>query len=1147
MNTSTNPIVNFFVRRYVFAISIFVAMAIFGLVLGSRLGVNILPNFELNFVVVTTAYPGAGAEEVTKQVSEPIEDALATLPGVKSLSSTSFEGLSVVALEFNAEINGDQAAVDVSQRVNAILGTLPSDATSPSVQKADPNADPILNVAVIAPGEDLRDIQRYADDVLAPKLRGAEGVADVSVVGPLEREVQVLLDPGQLELYRLTPAQVAGAIGASSLNLPLGDLTIAGERIIFTGRNDPETLSDVENIVIDSVRGLRVSDIATVRDSSGTITAYSRLNGEPVILLSVTKQSGKNTVATAQDIRRILAEAEPTLPAGYEASVVGDTSDSIARTVKDTLKEIVIASVAVSIIVLLFIGRLGSVFAVVVAIPICIAGAMILFGVAGFTLNIVTLVAIIVAIGLVVDDSIVVAEAIDRYREHGLGRLESVLRGAGEVSVPVLATTLSLLAVFIPISILPGILGQFFREFGLTLTATILASYLEALFFLTVRLAYSPDPLPPTWSEAGQTFTKFAGSMRFALTRMWRKWWYWPIFILGLGGAFFATRDYLKTTFPNQQPIIYYLAGAILFLILLPLVLGLLGYILRVVFAVLGAISRSAFNVVNGFTNALIKSYGRALRWSLNNSILTLIIAALAFLSIFPIAPQLGFTFSPPSDSGLVGITLRLPTGTALERTNELATQVENLLAGRPEITALETTVGVNTGDGSSNISNSASERAEFTVELIPGGERDKNNTELASDYEREIQELLADNPEALVSAQPLAGGGPPPVSDYSITLASNNLEVLRERDNLARSVLEKSEYLSNVTSPFDTSVSERVFKLDPTNLSGTGLTVQDVYLTLRAYNVGLEAANLSSNGEEVPIKVRINPANLRDEQALLSLTVFSQVLDRGIPLSELGNFVIQEAPTTISRIGQIYTSTVAASVLPGSPATSQLRTVVREDLKAANVFDDQVTESKGVGFDLTGDLIFLTPIAFALALILNYLVIASQFNSFKFPIYLLLAVPLALVGALWVFFITDTPLDLFAVLGIIILPGLVVKNSILLLDLVINKEAFQNMPLKDMLIAAAKTRLRPILMTTLTLIAISAPLLLGVGEGAELRYSLGLVIFGGVTFSALLTLFVIPAAFYLFERKKFDSELEAEKQKQELPQLGSLPSAATD
>ncbi|MCA9839408.1 MAG: efflux RND transporter permease subunit [Trueperaceae bacterium] len=1134
-----NPIVNFFVKRYVFAISVFLALGIFGLVLGSRLGVNILPNFELSFVAVTTTYPGAGAEEVAKQVSEPIEDALSTLNGVKSLSSTSFEGVSVVFLEFNAGINADQAAVDVSQRVNAIAGTLPSDASSPSVQKADPNAEPILFVAITAPGEDLRSIQSYAENVLEAKLRSAEGVADVSLVGALNREVQVLLDPGKLELYNLTPLQIAGAIGASSLNVPLGDLTIAGERILFTGRNDPKTLRDVETMTIDPLRGLRVSDVAIVRDASADVTAYSRLDGEPVVLLSVQKQSGKNTVATADDVRRILKRNEASLPQGYSARVVGDTSPSIRRTVQDTLREVVIATFIVSIIVLLFIGRLGSVFAVVVAIPICIAGAMILFGLAGFTLNIVTLVAIIVSIGLVVDDSIVVAEAVDRYREHGYDRMQSVLRGAGEVSVPVLATTLALMAVFLPISILPGILGQFFREFGLTLAATILASYMEALFFLTVRLAYSPDPFPPDWKDAGQAAKRFGKDVKFTVQKMWRRWWYWFFYLLAVGGlaaSLFGPRT--PFDFNAQQRIAGMIIGGLALLFLVALSILIVGFILRLVLSVLGAISRSSFNLVNVLTNNLTKGYVKALNWALDHSIITLIIAGLTFLSIFPIAPNLGFTFAPASDSGLVGITLRLPTGTALATTNNLAAQVEDLLAGRPEIDALQVTVGVNSGDVGST---AASERAEFTVELVPGSERSKTNAELAIDYEREIKDLLSAYPEAQISAAAQAGGGPPPVDDYSITLSSNNLDLLKERDSLARATLEDVTYMSNIRSGFDTSVSERVFKLEPTKLVGTGLTIQDVYTTLRAYNVGLEAASLSSGGEDVPIKVRINPTNLRDEQALLSLPIYSQVLGRGIPISELGSFVIQQAPTSISRIDQTYTSTISAKLLPGAPPTSKLRGEVKDKLLAAGVFDDQVIEGRGVGLDLTGDLIFLTPIAFALALLLNYLVIASQFNSFKLPVYLLLAVPLALVGALWVFFITGTPLDLFAVLGIIILPGLVVKNSILLLDLVINKEHYHDMTLKQMLIEAARTRLRPILMTTLTLIAISLPILLGTGEGAELRYSLGLVIFGGVTFSALLTLFVIPTAFYRFERKKFEAAEEKQSRPEANPKLGNL------
>ena len=398
------------------------------------------------------------------------------------------------------------------------------------------------------------------------------------------------------------------------------------------------------------------------------------------------------------------------------------------------------------------------------------------------------------------------------------------------------------------------------------------------------------------------------------------------------------------------------------------------------------------------------------------------------------------------------------------------------------------------------------------------------------------------------MSASALQNAGPPSTSDYSITLASSDLDLLAERDALARRTLQDNAYLNNVASGLDTVVSERVFETDSTRLVGTGLSVADVYATLRAYNVGIEAAKLSEAGEEYPIQVRVNPTALRDESALLSLPVSSPLLGTSLPLGELGRFSAALAPTSINRTDQTYTSTVTASVLPGAPPTSQLKGQLKTELQAAGVFDARVTEGQSTGLDLTGDLVLYTPIAFALALLLNYFVIASQFNSFKFPLYLLLTVPLALVGALWLFFLTGTALDINSVLGVVILTGLVTKNAILLLDLVVNQDqAEAGETLKERLVRAGRVRLRPILMTTLTLVAISVPLLLGSGDGSEFRKPLGMIIFGGVTVSALLTLFVIPAAFYRFERKRYDEE-EREAETKPAPEtFPAMPSAASD
>jgi len=546
-------LIGFFVNRFVFAISIFIALVFFGIVSFTTIGVDLLPNFELSFVTVNTNYPGAGAEEVSKQVSEPIEDALSTLPGISSLESYSFEGLSVVFVEFAASVDGDQAAVDVSQRVNAVLGQLPDAAGSPSVQKLDPNDEPILNVALSAAGESVQNIQQYAEDILEPDLQRVIGVADVSLIGPIDREIQILLDRGALEAYNLSPAAIAGAIASNSSEIPLGNLTIGGDRILLTGRNTFNTVEDIERLLVDSERGLYMTDIAVVRDTSAEITAYSRLNGEPVVVMSVQKQSGSNSVETAQNIRKKLADYD--FPDGYDARIVADSTPFIASTVQDTSRELLRSIFIVAFIVLLFIGRLGSTFSVILAIPISFAGALILFGVFGFTFNIITLLAVTVAVGLVVDDSIVIAESIDRYREDGHTRKEAVIKGAGEVSLAVLASTLSLLAVFLPISFLPGILGQFFREFGLTLTATILFSYFEALFFLTVRLAYMPNPLPPGPKEIGWSISRLFRNMVWVPKHLGAYLKFRP-YIIGIGAFVIAFAGlYAAAFFANNSTI----------------------------------------------------------------------------------------------------------------------------------------------------------------------------------------------------------------------------------------------------------------------------------------------------------------------------------------------------------------------------------------------------------------------------------------------------------------------------------------------------------------------------------------------------------------------------------------------------------------
>jgi len=1118
-----NPLIRFFVRRYVFAIAIFLAVAFFGLSAGTRLGIDLLPEFDIPIVAVNTTYAGAGSQETAEQLSEPIEDAIATVPGVTDVSSFSGEGFSFVIAQFASSVDVDQAAIDVKQRVDGIVDALPDDAATPVVQKFDPGDQPILSLAVRGTGMTLDRIETLAEETIEPALQQVDGVADVAVVGPIAREIQVLVDPAALRSYGLSAGQIASAIGAGSATLPAGTLTVGGERILLSVRDRPETAEDVAEMVVDPARGLLVRDVARIQDTIAEPSAFTRLNNEPVVLLEVRKVSGANAVSTARALKARLGDLE--LPEGVSATVVGDTSVFVESSVLDTVRETGLAILAVALVVLLFVGRLGSTFSVVLAIPITLLGAVAIFGLLGFTFNTVTLLAITVAVGLVVDDSIVIAENVERWRRNGASARDAVFKGAGEVSVAVLSATLSLLAVFIPIAFLPGLIGQFFSQFGLSLAATIFVSYLEAMFFLTVRLAYLPDPLPPSWTSVRASATRIRADLRWSALQYRRRWLALAGVVLAGAGAVDGARGgALASALGLEAGTIAALALGALGLAVaaaLPWVLLAVGVPTRTVAAALGAALRNAHEATDAGVRWLRDRYAVALKAILTPraSTAVLLVAVALVASLGWVVPRIQFNFVSQVDAGAVAVRIEMPPGTPLERTDVVAATVERAVADHPAVENVVATIGSGGLLGTDN-----AQLATITLELVPLDQRRLSSFEVADDLRPGVATLLADvAPEADATVGNDDGGAVPVETGLSLSLQASDLDLLRERDEAARRVMRESPSLRNVASSLEGSVTERVFDLDRTALAGTGLTAAEIGATLRTYNVGTRAGDLEAGGENVGIVVRADPRFIADEQTLLSLPIFAPALQSWLPLSELGRFRVQAGPVAIDRANQAYVSTLTGDIVDGAPGQFQVRSEIEEAFAAAGVTDERVTVGTGVGPDLLGDLVFYGPLAFLLAIALNYLVIASQFNSFKYPLYLLATVPLALVGAFWLFFLTGSALDVISVLGVVILIGLVTKNAILLLDVVISGLE-ENETLERALVRAGRLRLRPILMTALTVVIISVPLLLGLGEGSEFRKPLGLVIVGGVVSSTFLTLFVVPAAFFRFERHRFAS-----------------------
>jgi hydrophobic/amphiphilic exporter-1 (mainly G- bacteria), HAE1 family len=1119
-----NQAIKFSVSRYVLSLGIFVAIFIFGLVAAIGLGVDLLPKFDIPIVAVTTAYPGATPEDVDKQVSRRIEDAVSTLTGVADITSSSSNGISQVTISFGNGVNTALAANDVSQKVSSIRSQLPSDATAPNVQRFNPNDQAIMQVAVSGGGASLREVFNYADKNLRNALERVSGVADISLSGAPAREIQVLLDPAKLAASNLSFGRVSNALRSSALDLPAGDISANGTNVSFATRNVPTSLGQIEQFLVDPANGTQVGDLGVVRDSAANTNSYARFNGQPVVLLSIRKVSGSNTVAVAAGVRDTISKLE--LPKGYKASVSSDTSTSISASVNDTLKEGFLVAGIVAIVCLIALGKLNTAFAVVLAIPISLSAAPLVFGFFGFTFNIITLLAMIVAMGIVVDDSIVVAENIERYRHMGYGLLESVLKGSSEVFSAVAAATFSLLAVLIPLALIPGILGQFFKEFALGLAGAILFSWLEALFFLTVRMAYTPDPETMTWRDFGQAVLSVPRSFKWA----WKAW-RTPLGIIGL--VILALGQVVPLVIKLRAPVtatnpapnmILGIGIIVASIVLYPIILTLLYHLVVITLGLLNALGNALYQITDAGLNALRRGYSRALRRSLRFNGWVLVGAGLFFVSIVPAFSKISFVFSPKQDSSQATVRLALPPGTALEETDRMARRVEKYFFARPEVRKVATTVGTTSSFNSSGVE---ARNASISLDLAPKGQR-PSSFELLPKYTDDLKKIFADRPEINLQVQG-AQGGPGDSADLSLSLSASTQSALESRAPAVIAAIRKNPNVTAVSASINQTALEQSFVPEQSKLEGTGLTPDDLAQAIRTANQGTKAGTFRDGDESYNVNVKLNPELISGQQSLLDLPVYAPTLGSVLPLSELGYFELRQAPSTISRLSKTYNATLNLTLKKGVNGFAA-RAPIEKSLKDQGLVDDVVRIGSGSSTGsaaLLGNLFLYGPIAIIVALLLNYIVLGSQFNSFRYPVYLLLPVPLAVVGAIWALALLGVPLDIITVLGMVVLVGLVTKNAILLLDFVV--ERARAMPLADALVEAAGLRLRPIIMTTLTVLVISIPLILGEGEGSEFRKGLGVVILGGVLTSTILTLFVVPSAFYRFERRRIQPRTERE------------------
>lgn len=1014
------------VERPVLTTMLVVMSLVLGLFGFSRLQTDLYPEVEFPVVSVSTVYPGAGPEEIETQVTDRIEEAVASLAGIDVLRSFSQENVSIVIVMFEIGVDADQAAIDVRDRIETIRADLPGAVESPTVQKFDIGALPIMNLALAGPqGADA--LYELADLELRERLSRVRGVASVQIVGGRAREVEVLARPEALQAFDLTLDDLVAMLQAENLSIPSGRITQRDAEVPVRVVGEYRAVLELEALRLPIPGGgiVRLAELAEVRDGYQDLRQIARLDRAPAISLAIQKRSDANPVETAAGVRAELERVRAELPPGTRIEVVLDQTEFIRDSIQDVLGNLLLGILLTTLVLFLFLHSWRGTVIAAAAMPVTIVATFLLMELAGFTLNIMTLMALSITVGILVTNTIVVLENIYRHLDRGVGPAAAAREGTAEVAVAVAASTLTNLVVFTPIAFMGGIIGQFFYAFGLTVVfATVFSIFIS--FTLAPLLA-------ARLLRAGETQAGGGG----VLAGLWRRW---------EDGFTALERGYR----------------------------GLLGWAL--------ARPRNGWAVIGGVVLLSVVALGVAGRF-------------------------VGGEFIPQGDQGAVRITLELPPGTAPERTAALAARAEEALAAIPDVATILMTIAGTGGDGFMSVGGGG-HFAEILVIL-------HDDARPTDDVVREIRPLLAELPDAAVTAMSTnpgdIGGAQAPVQ---LLISGPDYGVLREIGERVTAELARLPELSDVVNSLEASRAELVFRPDRAVLADHGSTVAQVGQRLRHSIEGAVAGVFRGEvGRERDIRVRLAAdARERPEQVAQLLVRTA----RGtVPLGALGELTRAESPTAIQRVDRVRTVQIDAQIGQGSltDAIAALQGV----MNAAPLppgYEWRITGDFEAFEDALGSML----VALVLAIALTYIVLAMILESFVHPVTIMVTLPLGAVGAMLALFLAAASINIFSMMAIIMLVGIVVNNAILILDYAAQLRA-RGLGMVEALLEAAPARLRPIVMSNTAIVFALIPQAVAGGAGAVFRVPMAVVTMGGVLLSAVFTLLLIPVIYTKFER----------------------------
>ena len=1043
------------VRRPVFATVIVLILTVIGGFSFFTLGVDRFPKIDIPTVSVSTTNNGAAPQEIETEITDVIEGVVNTVPGIDEMRSSSAQGRSTVTINFNLEKDPDLATQEVRDKVSTIINRLPETADPPVVRKADPDSQPVLVYAISAPRSSI-ELTNIVTKQIQERIESADGVGEVVVFGGRLREIKIYLDPNRLRAYNMSVTEVSTALSAQNLELPGGRLDEGARTVTLRTLSRVTKVEDFNDIVIATKNGysVKVRDIGRAEDSGVDPTSAASLNGVPSVSLGIRKQSGANTIAVINAVKQRMAEIQPLLPPDLKINVTRDQSEFIETSLHSIEEHLIVGGLLAAVIVFLFLWNFRSTIIAALAIPTSIISAFALIAVLGYSMNQMTMLALTLMVGIVIDDAIVVLENIYRFvEEKGMHPFQAAIEGTKEIGLAVMATTFSLLAVFIPVGFMSGIVGRFMSSFGLTSAAAIAVSLIVS-FTMTPMLA-ARWIKPPKLAMAQEDVPGGSGNGK------------------------------------DGEPVPHNLAKE-------------------------REKKEHSSSKGGRFYRPIDRFYMWMLRWSMAHRWVIVTVCVIAVVAIWPLYKFVGYNFLPDEDESAYQVSLRTPQGTSLAATQSVLERVARDV--REQIPGVENTLVNAGGGGGQQAPNSGS----ISVRLKPVKERKYSQADLITQTRDLIRKrkypkeyVITASGTSSIGAS-IAGGGRGG-SSLALFISGPDIQKLDEYSNKLVERIKQDQNFRDADRSLQLSSPEVRIIIDRQRAADLNVKAGDVAQALSTLAAGQRVTTFSDGSDQYDVVVRAGEEFRRTRENLSNFTVASGS-GGTVGLEKLVRLEEGNSPASIDRLNRQRQVTVSASLAPNGSEADGLVAVQRY-AKELNMDPGYLTGVTGQSKELQrANKSFM--LAFALSFVFMYLILAAQFESFIHPVTILLTLPLSIPFALLSTLIAGQRLNIFSALGILLLFGIVKKNAILQIDHT-NELRSHGMARYSAILQANRDRLRPILMTTIALVAGMIPLIVGSGAGAATNRSIGVLVVGGQSLCLLLTLLAVPIFYSLFEDAK--------------------------